>query len=57
MAFRNASASSAERAPSESTTIRVSTPPGWTEFTLIPNPASSRAATLVMPRMANLLAV
>jgi hypothetical protein len=52
---RNASPSL--RAPADSTIIRVSTPPGCTELTRIPNCASSAAATLVMPRIANLLAL
>ena len=49
--------SMSERAPADSTIIRVSTPPGCTELTRMPNCASSCAATLVMPRMANLLAL
>ena len=57
MALMKASASPSVRAPAESVTIRVSTPPGWTELTRMPNSASSRAATLVMPRIANLLAL
>src|SRR5580700_506421 len=57
MARRNASPCWASRTPKESTIIRVTTPPGCTELTRIPNLASSRAATLVMPRMANLLAL
>jgi len=38
-------------------TISVSTGPGWIEFTRIPRGPSSTAAALVMPRIANLLAV
>src|SRR3954453_22281202 len=34
----------------------VLTPPGWMEFTRMPKRPSSRAAVLVIPRMANLLA-
>ena len=56
MAFMNASALSA-LASSDSSTIRVITPPGCTELTRMPNSASSCAAALVMPRTANLLAL
>src|SRR5215472_5618143 len=47
---------SGSMASAVSRTILVRIPPGWTEFTLIPNWPSSCAAAFVMPRTANLLA-
>src|SRR5215471_10918403 len=57
MDLTKASGSMSSAASAAPRVMLVSTPPGWTELTRMPNRPSSRAAALVMPRMANLLAL
>jgi len=57
MDLRKAWASAVSMSSAWASTMPVSTPPGWTELTRMPRWPSSWAADLVIPRIANLLAL